>query len=96
MVAFLALAGAVSFVLLGFTIPNASLIVGVPAMIKVLPVFYTAACVAALPLPISLFQAWRQATWGLGFRLYFTVVVFGALVFFVPFCVYWNLFGFRM
>jgi CubicO group peptidase (beta-lactamase class C family) len=95
-VALLALTGCLSFVLLGFTIPNASLIVGVPAMIKVLPVFYTAACVATLPLPISLFRAWRQGAWGLGFRLYFTVVVFAAFVFFVPFCVYWNLVGFRM
>jgi hypothetical protein len=95
-VALLALTGAISFVLLGFTIPNASLIVGVPNMIKVLPVFYTAAGVAALPLPISLFRAWRQRAWGLGFRLYFTGVVFAIFALFVPFCFYWNLFGFRM
>jgi CubicO group peptidase (beta-lactamase class C family) len=94
-VALLALAGSLSFVLLGFTIPNASLIVGVPAMLKVLPVFYTADCVAALPLPISLFRAWRQRMWGLGFRLYFSAVVLAAFVF-VPFCIYWNLFGYRM
>jgi|HubBroStandDraft_6_1064221.scaffolds.fasta_scaffold11962_3 CubicO group peptidase (beta-lactamase class C family) len=94
-VAFLALAGALSFVLLGFTIPNASLIVGVPAMLKVLPAFYTAACVAALPLPISLFRVWRQRMWGLGFRLYFTAVVLAAFVF-VPFCIYWNLLGYRI
>jgi CubicO group peptidase (beta-lactamase class C family) len=94
-VALLALTGALSFVLLGFTIPNASLIVGVPAMIKVLPVFYTAACVAALPLPISLFLAWREGGWGLGFRLYFTTVVLAAFLF-VPFCIYWNLVGYRM
>jgi CubicO group peptidase (beta-lactamase class C family) len=94
-VALLALTGAFSFVLLGFTIPNASLIVGVPAMIKVLPVFYTAACLAALPLPISLFRAWRLRAWSLGFRLYFTVVVLAAFLF-VSFCIYWNLVGYRM
>jgi CubicO group peptidase (beta-lactamase class C family) len=94
-VALLALTGALSFVLLGFTIPNASLIVGVPAMFKVLLAFYTAACVAALPLPISLFRAWRQRIWGLGFRLYFTAVALSAFVF-VPFCLYWNLVGYRV
>jgi CubicO group peptidase (beta-lactamase class C family) len=94
-VALIALTGALSFVLLGFTIPNASLIVGVPAMVKVLPVFYTVACLAALPLPISLFRAWRHRVWGLGFRLYFTAVVLAAFLF-VPFCIYWNLVGYRM
>jgi CubicO group peptidase (beta-lactamase class C family) len=94
-VALLALAGALSFVLLGFTIPNASLIVGVPAMFKVLLAFYTAACVAALPLPIALFLAWRQRICGLGFRLYFTAVVLSAFGF-VPFCLYWKLVGYRV
>jgi hypothetical protein len=33
--------------------------------------------------------------WGLGFRLYFTAVVLAAFVF-VPFCIYWNLLGYRI
>jgi CubicO group peptidase (beta-lactamase class C family) len=94
-VALLTVTGFVLFFALGFTIPNASMIIGVPAMFKVLPVFYTAACVAALPLPIWLFRVWKRRVWRLGFRTYFTSVVLAAFLF-IPICVYWNLFGYRM
>jgi CubicO group peptidase (beta-lactamase class C family) len=95
MVGLLADMGFLLFFALGFTIPNASMIIGVPAMFKVLPVFSTAACVAILPLPIWLFQVWRRGVWRLGYRVYFTTVVLAAFLF-VPLCAYWNLLGYRM
>lgn len=92
-VAVLADLGFFLFAVLGFTtISSVAMITGVPALFKILPLFYTAACVAALPLTYFLFMAWKQSFWKLPLRIFFSLITLVAILF-IPFCVYWNLFG---
>lgn len=92
LVSFFADLGFILFSVLGATIPNAAMIVGIPAMFKILPLCYTAACIMALPLTGFIFLVWKHSCWKLSTRLFFTVVALAAILF-IPFCVYWNLFG---
>jgi hypothetical protein len=84
--------GFVLFSALGFAVPSLAMMVGVPAAFYALPLCFTAACLSVVPLIAANVFAWREHVMSLSLRLVHTAVMLVGVAF-IPFCMYWQLFG---
>jgi hypothetical protein len=87
----LALVGPVWFNVWGLQTTLAQM-TGVPAVLYVIPLCFTAAALVGLALPVFLGRAWRQRYWSAATRVHYTLVTLTALGM-IPYLYAWNLLG---
>jgi len=87
--------GFLLFSVLGFQIPSYALMTGVPLAFPVLSWSATAAALLSVPLTGAVVLGWRRRGSGRPARLLASAVALAGLAF-LPFCLYWGLFGGRI